>query len=58
MNLPNQAAPIERIISTATVGSENGDVTNGVEASGIFDDIMSVVRTVAPVAGPLLGSLV
>jgi hypothetical protein len=29
----------------------------GVEADGIFDDIMGVVRTVAPVAGPVLGAL-
>ena len=64
MNLPNQAEPVERIIITATVGSEHGNVAHGVEASGIdangwFDDI---VRTVAPIAVPLaqqaLGSII
>lgn len=50
--LPVQAAPVGRDRSA-------GAMSTGpcVEADGIFDDIMGVVRTVAPVAGPVLGAL-
>jgi hypothetical protein len=56
--LPVQAAPVNR-----TPGSAALSGGSGIEASGWFDDIVSgigtvadVVKTVAPVAGPVLGA--
>jgi hypothetical protein len=44
--LPLQAAPIDRNLSPAAAGA--GGV--GVEAAGWFDEIVNVVKTVAPIA--------
>lgn len=49
LRLPMQAAPIERNLSAGAMSTGRG-----VEADGWFDDVMGVVKTVAP---PLLGSI-
>jgi hypothetical protein len=46
LRLPSQAAPIDRTPSPAALSAA------GVDASGIFDDIVSGIGSVA---GPLLG---
>ncbi|MBP0029574.1 hypothetical protein [Roseofilum sp. Guam] len=55
MNTPKQVAPVERPLNlNASAISGQGTV----EASGIMDDVLGAVKTVAPVVGPLLGSLI
>ena len=56
--LPVQAAPVNRMPGSATLGGGSG-----VEACGWFDDIVDTVRTVGDVvtkvggvAGPVLGA--
>jgi len=51
--LPIQAAPIERTITGAPMSSDNS-----VEASGWLDTIGDIVKTAAPIAAPILGSLI
>jgi hypothetical protein len=53
MKLPKQSAPVERTMTPATISGQSG-----VEASGVFDDVMGVVKTVAPIAAPFLTSLI
>ncbi|MFP4575220.1 MAG: hypothetical protein ACLFT9_06300 [Coleofasciculus sp.] len=50
--LPIQAAPVERTITGAAISNPNG-----VEANGVFDDIVSGIGKVAQVVGPALGPL-
>jgi hypothetical protein len=52
LQLPLQAAPVDRMSSSGALGDGSG-----VEAAGVLDDIMKGVQTVAGVAGPILGSL-
>lgn len=64
MNLPIQSQPVNRMVAgqsalqftsnTSGVNASGG--VYGVEASGIFDDIMRGVQTVGSVAGPILGA--
>jgi hypothetical protein len=49
MKLPTQSAPVQRTIPTAS-GSMN---SSGVEASGIFDDILKGVGVATQVAQQL-----
>ncbi|MDJ0675999.1 MAG: hypothetical protein QNJ36_11555 [Calothrix sp. MO_167.B42] len=51
--LPIQAAPVERTITGALMSSGNG-----VEASGILDTIGDIAKVAAPIAAPILGSLI
>jgi hypothetical protein len=51
--LPIQSAPVQRHISGAPVSGDQG-----VEASGWLDTLGSVAKTVAPIAAPVLGSLI
>lgn len=53
MKLPKQVAPVERTLTPAAISGQSG-----VEASGVFDDIMNVVSKVAPIAAPILTSLI
>ena len=52
MKLPKQSAPVERPSTSAALSNQQG-----VEASGVLDDILKVVTTVGGVAAPILGSL-
>ena len=55
MNLPNQCAPVDRTLSTASASQEQG-----VEASFSFGDVLSGLKKAAqvalPIAQQLLGS--
>ncbi|MDJ1180381.1 hypothetical protein PJF56_16065 [Roseofilum sp. BLCC_M91] len=53
MKTPKQVAPVERSLNPAPISGQNG-----VEASGIFDDVLDVAKTVAPIAAPFLTSLI
>ena len=50
MKLPKQAAPVERISTTSAVSKDSGVEASSVEASRVFDDIL----TATTVATPLL----
>ncbi|MGJ5675477.1 MAG: hypothetical protein ACR9NN_17990 [Nostochopsis sp.] len=50
--LPIQAAPVERNITGTAISNQNG-----VEASGLFDDILGGIGKVANVAAPIAGAL-
>ena len=52
MKLPKQIAPVERTLTPAAISTQNG-----VEASGVVDEVLGVVGKVAPIAIPLLTSL-
>lgn len=52
--LPPQAAPIDRTPSGAAAFANNA----GVDASGFWDVLGSVAKTVAPVALPALAGLI
>jgi len=52
LRLPTQAAPIDRTTSAGILSA-----APGVEADGWFDDIVNVVKNVAPAVGPVLGAL-
>ena len=53
LRLPMQAAPVERRPGPAAL---NGG--SGMEASGWFDDVMSVAGPVAKTFGPALAGLI
>ncbi len=53
MKLPKQSAPVERTLAPATISGESG-----VEASGVFDDVLGIASKVAPIAAPILTSLI
>ncbi|MDJ1171110.1 hypothetical protein PMG71_16900 [Roseofilum sp. BLCC_M154] len=57
MNTPKQVAPVERTLNVSAISGQAG-----VEASGIFDDVLGVAKTVAPIAAkaavPFLTSLI
>jgi hypothetical protein len=69
MNLPIQSEPVERMLATqpsanyrqsGDIGARDGSNGQGIQPSGLFDDILGAVRTVGQVAstaGPILGSL-
>jgi hypothetical protein len=52
--LPHQAAPIDRTPAGAAAFADSA----GVDASGFWDVLGDVAKTVAPVALPALASLV
>ena len=53
MNLPKQAAPVQRNLPSAALSTGSG-----VEASISLEDILGTVSTIASVAAPLLGGLI
>ncbi|MBS0015770.1 MAG: hypothetical protein KFF72_05300 [Arthrospira sp. SH-MAG29] len=53
MNLPKQVAPVERTLAPAAMSEQTG-----VEASAWYDTIFDVAKTAAPLAVPLLTSLI
>lgn len=52
LRLPMQTAPVDRSTSAGTLNA-----TAGVDADGWFDDIVGVVKHIAPAVGPVLGAL-
>ncbi|VXD14959.1 conserved hypothetical protein [Planktothrix serta PCC 8927] len=53
MNLPKQSAPVERTLAPSAMSGQSG-----VEASAWYDTLLDVVKTAAPIAAPILTSLI
>jgi hypothetical protein len=56
LRMPLQAAPVDRTMSVGALGD-----ASGVEADGIFDDIVGGITSVLPIAqaaAPLLAGLI
>lgn len=52
MSLPKQVAPVERTLTPSAISEQNG-----VEASDWLDTLLNIAKTVAPIAAPIVTSL-